>query len=403
MRILFADAIGQRQLDALSERGHQCTVERLSAEELPDHIPGHDVLVVRSTRVSAATIEASDRLGLIVRAGAGTDTIDRAAASAAGVYLCNVPGRNAIAVAELTLALLLAVDRQIADGVADLRAGLWDKSRYSKADGIHGKQMAIVGLGDIGLAVAERAAALGVRLLALRRPGRSTGVSARIQALGIHLVDDLDELLPPADIVSVHVPSSPETVGLVDADFLARMRDGAILLNTARGNVVDEVALLDVLDRRQFRAGLDVFANEPSHGQTAWVSPLAQHQRVVGSHHIGASTAQAQNAVADGVVEVIESFQSGSPINCLNLMERELADQTTLVIRHLDQVGVLAAILMAIRERGINVQQMQNHVFEGSKAAVATIGIARHLESGERDALLHAIADLDKVLGVGAA
>ena len=158
MRVLLADAIHPSTVGILTERGHECVFEpKLSSDELPGRMPGSQALVVRSTEVTAAAIEAADALELIVRAGAGTNTIDVEAASEVGIYVTNVPGRNAIAVAELTMGLLLAIDRRIPDNVADLRAGTWNKSTYGKADGLFGKVMGIVGLGDIGFAVAERA------------------------------------------------------------------------------------------------------------------------------------------------------------------------------------------------------------------------------------------------------
>src|SRR5918992_2009813 len=170
MRVLFADAIDPSTVEALEEQGHECTRRPdLSSDDLPGEIAGFEVLVVRSTKVTAAAIDAADALELIVRAGAGTNTIDVEAASQVGMYVTNVPGRNAIAVAELTMGLLLAIDRRIADNVADLRTGSWNKTAYSKADGLFGRRLGIVGLGDIGLAVAERAAAFGLEVRGLRK------------------------------------------------------------------------------------------------------------------------------------------------------------------------------------------------------------------------------------------
>ena len=159
---------------------------RLSADDLPERIAGFDGLVVRSTKVTAAVFEAADRLALVIRAGAGTNTIDTDAAARRGVFVCNVPGRNAAAVAELTMGLLLAVDRRIADNVADLREGQWDKQRYSKAEGLLGSTMGIIGLGSIGFAVAERAAAFGIGVQALAKPERSAQVVERAEELGHH-------------------------------------------------------------------------------------------------------------------------------------------------------------------------------------------------------------------------
>ncbi|MGI9602439.1 MAG: phosphoglycerate dehydrogenase [Acidimicrobiales bacterium] len=373
MHILFADDFEPEGVDLLTAAGHRCELRpTLDAAELPGAIAGFDVLVVRSTKVQAATLEAADSLELIVRAGAGTNTIDCAAASDLGVFVCNVPGRNAIAVAELTMGLLIAVDRHIADATADARDGQWDKSRYSKADGLHGKTMAVLGLGDIGLAVAERAKAFGMVVTALRKTDRSDQIEARIRSTGIRLVDTLDELVAEADIATVHVPGNPSTAGLVDEHFLKLLGDEGILLNTSRGDVVDEAALLAALDRG-LRAGLDVFADEP--GQAgAFDNTLARHPNVVSTHHIGASTTQAQLAIADGTVEVIERYAAGDVINCVNL-ETDRLGTCTLTIRHLDRVGVLAQVLGVLRANGHNVQQMGNQIFRGGNAAVATIRI----------------------------
>ncbi len=396
MRILFADAVDEGRVATLESAGHVCRLEpSLTAETLPEAIGDAEALVVRSTKVTAATIEAGTHLGIVVRAGAGTDNVDKDAASAAGVYVCNVPGRNAIAVAELTMGLLLAIDRHIADGVADLRAGQWDKGRYIEADGLAGKTMSIVGLGDIGLAVAERAKAFGLSLQALRKDGRSESVLARIRAIGIRLVDDEATLLAGADIVSIHVPKSESTTGLVNADFLAKLPDRAIVLNTSRGDVVDEPALIAALDQRGMRAGLDVYANEPSSSQAPFQSALAAHPSVVGSHHIGASTTQAQESVADGTIEVLVAFDAGRVINCVNLVS-EATGTACLSVRHLDRIGVLAKVLEVLSTEGHNVEQMQNQLFTGGVSAVATINI----EGLATDELLRKLDAIEEVIGV---
>jgi D-3-phosphoglycerate dehydrogenase len=314
VRVLFADASEPSTLTALESRGHECVLRPdLTADGLPGEVRGVDVLVVRSTRVTAQTITAADRLALVIRAGAGTNTIDCDAAAERGVFVANVPGRNSIAVAELVMGLLLAIDRRIADNVADLRAGRWDKKQYGKADGLYGSTMAIVGLGEIGLTVAERARAFGLDVRALAKDGRDPRRAARADDLGVTMVESLQELVDGADIVSLHVPAGPDTTGLVDRTFLSWMRPGAILLNTSRGDVVDEEALLEALDSRGLRAGLDVYADEPSSGTAQWTSRLAQHPQVVGTHHIGASTRQAQRAIAEGVVEIVDAFVEGLP------------------------------------------------------------------------------------------
>ena len=379
MRVLVADAMDPSTVDLLTARGHEITPEpKLSADDLPARIPGYEVLVVRSTKVTAATIEAADTLELIVRAGAGTNTIDVDAASEVGIYVTNVPGRNAIAVAELTMGLLLAIDRRIPDNVADLRAGRWNKATYAKAEGLFGRTMGIVGLGDIGFAVAERAAAFGLLVRAVRKD-RADEADERIRAIGIELVDTLEELVSTSDIVTIHVPASPDTAGMFDAELLGRMKEGAILLNTSRGDVVDGAALLEAIETRGLRVGLDVYPDEPASGTADWSSKLANHPNVVGTHHIGASTEQAQRAIADGVVEIIDAFVEGEIVNCVNLAPTRLGTNT-LHVRHLDRVGVLARIFDILRKRDLNVEQMENRIFRGRNAAVATIDVVGEVD-----------------------
>lgn len=398
MRVLFADAVAESTVTDLEARGHTCVVDAgLKAGDLPSSLDGFDALVVRSTKVGREVFENADRLALVIRAGAGTNTIDTGAAAARGVLVANLPGRNAVAVAELTMGLLLAVDRHIVDATVDLRAGRWDKKTYGAARGLFGSTMGILGLGSIGLEVAQRARAFGMDVLTLAKPDRSEHVRARAEDLHIGMVESLSELLPACDVVSLHLPSGPDTLGLVDRSFLGLMKPGSILLNTSRGDLVDEQALLDALDGQDLRAGLDVYADEPGSGSAEWTSRLAQHPRVVGTHHIGASTQQAQDAIAAGVVEVIDAFVQGETPNCVNLTPRRIGS-ATLTVRHLDRVGVLAHVLDRLSRERLNVENMQNRVFRGGDAAVATIDVAGPLP----DALLADLGALPDVFGVSA-
>ncbi len=396
MHLLFADRMAEQTVAELEARGHVCVMEPgLAADELPERVRGFDGLVVRSTKVRRAVFEAADRLVLVIRAGAGTNTIDTDAAASHGVFVCNVPGRNAPAVAELTMGLLLAIDRRIADNVSDLRSGHWDKHRYSKAEGLLGSTMGIIGLGSIGFAVAERAAAFGIQVQSLARPGRAPRVVTRAEELGITMVDSIEELVSSSDIVSLHVPSNADTKHLVDAGFLARMKKGAILLNTSRGDVVDERALLEALDAGRVRAGLDVFDDEPGSGKGSWDSRLASHPQVVATHHIGASTAQAQRAIAAGVTEIVDAFMSGEARHCVNLDPDRLGS-VTMTVRHLDRVGVLAQVLDRLSTAHLNVEHMVNRVFRGGEAAVAFIDV----EGQPSEDLLAAVREVPHVLGV---
>ena len=379
MKILFADALPEFHVDILRQRGDECVVEPdISAEDLPNALEGIDVLVVRSTKVTAEAIASSDQLSLVVRSGAGTNTIDCQAAADAGIYVCNVPGTNSVAVAELTLGLLLAIDRHIADCVVDLRNGQWNKKKYSEADGLLGKTLGIIGVGEIGLAVAERARSFGMSVIAVRNPNRRVDIESRIRSVGIRLVDDQETLLSESDVVSIHVPGGGSTEGLVDANFLNQMKDGSVLLNTSRGEVVDEKALLNALETKNMRAGLDVFCDEPKAGTSQFNSSLASHPRVVGSHHIGASTKQAQDATSNGTIEVIEGYRNGEVINCVNMATSRIGT-ASITVRHFDQVGVLAEVFRVLRNAKINVQTVKNNVFLGANSAVAVLDVSGEL------------------------
>ncbi len=396
MRILIADSLPTDHVDRLRDAGLE-VVDRpdLTADDLPGAVAGFDVLVVRSTRVMTETLDAGDRLGLVVRSGAGTNTIDVDGAAARGIHVCNVPGMNAVAVAELTMGLLCALDRDLPDNVAELRAGQWDKKRFSKAAGLKGRTLAIIGLGAIGLAVAQRATAFEMEVLAEAKPGRDAATLAAARDAGITFVEGRDELLGRADVVSLHVPLTDGTRGMVDAGFLAACRDGAWILNTSRGGVVDGDALLVALDERGMRAGLDVFPDEPSGKQCAWSSALSQHPNVYGTHHIGASTAQAQDATAGATVDLILDAARGEIRNCVNL-ESEPVGTCSLTVRHRDRVGVLSEVLGVLRGASVNIGQMENRVFAGSEAAVATIVCEQPVD----DEVAARIRDVEHVLGV---
>ncbi|HUG83595.1 MAG TPA: NAD(P)-dependent oxidoreductase [Euzebya sp.] len=398
MRILFADAFDSHYLPELAALGYETHVQSdLGPDDLPAAIGGHDALVVRSTRVTAEALEAADRLGLVIRAGAGVNTIDVEAAARRGIYVCNVPGRNAVAVAELAFGLLLALDRRIPDGVADLRAGRWRKRTYAKARGLHGQTVGVVGLGRIGLEFAQRAVAFGMHVVAVAKPDRAPDVSQRASELGLEFVPDLDTLARRCDILSFHVPAGPQTVGLIGNRLLELVKPGAWIINTSRADIVDDAALIAAMDTKDVRAGLDVFGEEPAAGEGEIDSPLARHPNVYGTHHIGASTAQAQSAIAAEVVRMLEAYAAGEVLHCVN-METQPLGVTTLVVRHRDEVGVLSDVLTVLRKADLNVEQMDNRIFAGAQAACATIQV-----SGEvPEDLRWQLAQIDHVLSVDA-
>jgi len=374
MHVLIADSLSSVCVEGLQAAG--CTIHMdpsLSGDTLAEALEAQspDVLVVRSTKVDAAAFAAAPGLMLVVRAGAGTNTIDVRTASSRGVYVSNCPGKNAVAVAELAWGLILAADREIPNTVRDLRAGQWNKKRYEGGYGLAGRTLGIVGLGQIGAEMVPRALAFGMDVVAW-----SHGMTeAQAKALRVRRVETIEELAAASDVVTVHVALVPATRGLIGADFFAQLRPGAIFVNTSRGEVVDEGALLTAVEERGLRCGLDVWCDEPAKSPAPFDRALARHERVFGTHHIGASTAQAQEAVADEVVRIVASFKrTGVVPNCVNLCETSVATHV-LIVRHRDEVGVLASVLDAIQAAGINVQEMENVIFEGSEAAVAKIRI----------------------------
>jgi D-3-phosphoglycerate dehydrogenase len=373
MKVLVADKFEQSGQDGLRAAGCEVAYQPdLKDDALTEAIRTEqpDVLVVRSTKVSEAALDAG-ALKLVVRAGAGYNTIDVAAASRRGIYVSNCPGKNAVAVAELALALILALDRRIADNVQQLREGLWNKKEFSKARGLMGRTLGLVGTGQIGQEVITRALSFGMQVVAWSR----SLTDERAAELGVERKASPLDVARAADIVSVHVALNPETRDLIGKEFFDAMRDGAYFINTARGEVVDQAALVAAMREKNLRAGLDVYANEPTSATGDFTDEIAREPNLYGTHHIGASTDQAQEAIATETVRIIQTFkETGRVPNVVNLARRTPATHT-LVVRHRDRPGVLAHVLDEIRAAEINVQEMENIIFEGAEAAVARINL----------------------------
>jgi D-3-phosphoglycerate dehydrogenase len=389
MKVLVADKFEKSGVEGLKAAGCEVLYEPdLKEDALAQAIASSqvDVLVVRGTRVTAPMLDAG-RLSLIVRAGAGYNTIDVAGASRRGIYVSNCPGKNAIAVAELAFGLLLSIDRRIPDNVAELRAGTWNKKEYSKAQGLYGRTLVLLGVGSIGQEMIRRAAGFGLQVViwsrrfdGLDRPltdleAREIGVESVLRSIPITLAPTPADAVSRGDIVSVHVALSPETKGLVNAALLAKMKPGAVVINTARGEVVDYSALAAAVKDRGLRVGLDVYANEPASATAPFTDPLLALPGVYGTHHIGASTDQAQEAIAAETVRIIRSYkETGHVPNVVNLARRTPATHM-LVVRHRDRPGVLAHVFNHLRQANLNVQETENIVFEGAEAAVARINL----------------------------
>ena len=379
MKTLIADKFSEAHIARLNQLGCDVTyLPTAKAEELAALVAPYKILVVRGKQVTADTLQAAEELALVLRAGAGVNTIDVKTASARGVFVSNCPGKNSVAVAELVFALLLAIDRRIPDNVAALRAHKWNKKEFSKADGVYGKTLGVIGTGRIGREVITRAHAFGLRIIAWSR----SLTPEKAQQLGVGRCDSLDDVFRQADIVTLHLALKPDTRKLVTAARLALLKPDAILINTARGEVVDQAALRAALQGGKLRAGLDVFDPEPAEAMADFNDPILDLPNFCGTHHIGASTEQAQEAIAEEAMRIIQTFvQTGVVLNCVNLAKRTPA-KWQLVVRHYDRVGVLAFVMDQIRRAGINIEEVENVIFEGAAAASCRIQLDADPGSG---------------------
>ena len=368
MRILIADKLSVNCASALAELGLDVVNQPdLTAEQIPDALEGVGAIVVRSTRVTAEALERGHDLSLVIRAGAGVNTIDLPMASRRGIYVANCPGKNTSAVAELTIGMLVAADRQIVNATCALRNGHWEKKRFSSARGLRGRTLGILGFGSIGIAVAERAKAMGMQVLAWSR-----SLSQESAPSSVEVAQTALEVAKKADAITLHLGLSEQTKHIVNQEFLATVKPGAILVNAGRGELIDSEALLAAIGEKQLRVGLDVFENEPAGGKADF-SDLDLVQQVTATPHIGASTAEAAEAVASEVVRIVSVFlKTGRPPVAVNLCDHGEA-KCNLVVRHLNRVGVLAGLLDGLRKEEINVEEMDNVIFAGGEAACCTL------------------------------
>ena len=373
MKILVADKFEKSGLDGLKAIGAEVLYEpELKDETLAARLTEceADLLVVRSTKVTESMISGS-RLSVIIRAGAGYNTIDVAAASQRGILVTNCPGKNSQAVAELAFGLIIACDRHIPDNVGELRAGRWNKKKFSVAKGLYGRTLGLIGMGKISQEMIPRARAFGMNVIAYSR-WMTPDIAA---ALGIGRASTPEDLARMSDIVSVHVSLTPDTKGLIGAAFIKEMKPGAIFVNTSRSEVVDQAALLDGVESKGIIAGLDVFEGEPTSAEGSYDGILTSKENVYCTHHIGASTDQAQEAIAAETVRIVREYKlTGTVPNVVNISKAELATHL-IVVRHLDKVGVLAHILGVLKDEGASVQEMENIVLGGAKAAIAQITV----------------------------
>ena len=304
-KVLVAERLADAGLAVLRDKGYEVDVKlKMPPEELIATIPAYDALIVRSaTKVTREVIEAGKNLRIIGRAGVGVDNVDVEAATERGVIVCNAPTSNIVSAAEHTMALMLACARNVAQANASMHEGLWERTKFTGVE-LYEKTLAIFGLGRIGGLVAERARAFGMRLV-----GYDPYCSPeRAEQLGVTLYDDVDALVPLADFITVHLPKTKETIGMFGPDQYARMKDGVILVNAARGGIFDEKSLADFLAAGKIGAvGIDVHESEPCTD-----SPLREFDNAILTPHIAASTQEAQLRAGVQTAEYVAAGLAGS-------------------------------------------------------------------------------------------
>jgi len=313
MKVLVADELSAEGLETLRKAPEMSVDVRtgLKPGDLKAIIGEYDALAVRSaTKVTAEVLENPGRLKVIGRAGVGVDNIDVDAATRKGVTVMNTPGGNSVAVAELTMAMMLALHRQLVPAVTATRSGKWEKKRFAKGHELFRKTVGLVGFGNIGQLVAQRCMAFGTTVIAYDpHPAEAS------RRLGVQIVP-MDELFRRADIVSLHLPLMDNTRNLVGKALLGSMRKGSYLVNCARGGIVDEAALAEALkDGTLAGAAMDVFATEPAPAD----HPLLALENFLCTPHLGASTEEGQMACANQLAEqLVEYARTGLVRNALN-------------------------------------------------------------------------------------
>lgn len=366
IKVLIADKFPDKYINELNSLDLEVLYQpKFGEKDLPEAAKDVDILVVRSTIVNEETINNSEKLNLIIRAGSGVNNIHIAAANKKGIYVANCPGMNAVAVAELAIGLMISLDRFIPDNIGDFNKGTWNKDKYSKGKGLKGKTLGLIGVGNIGKEVAKRALAFEMNVY-----GKDI---TRIEGVQIKDFSEMDQLLPLCDVVSIHLPATPQTKGLFNKQLFSYMKDGAYLVNTSRQDIIVEDDLLEAIKEKNIRYACDVFKGEPEGKSGEVSSKLQNNPNIYVTHHIGASTQQAQDAVAEETIRIIKHFVHSGVIEHWVNRAKVTDAHYQLVVKHYDKPGVLASILDVIRQGNINVEEIENIIFEGGIAACCTM------------------------------
>jgi D-3-phosphoglycerate dehydrogenase len=375
-RVLVTEKIAQSGLDQLARAGHEVDVqEGLGPDALLGAVPGAQALIIRSaTQVTAEVLAAGSSLVVVGRAGIGLDNVDVAAATARGVMVVNAPQSNILSAAEQAMALLLAQARNIPQAHAALVAGKWERSKWEGVE-LHAKTLGVVGLGRVGALVAQRALAFGMRLVAY-----DPFVSAeRARHMGVELCS-LEELVAQADFVTVHLPKTPDTVGLVGRDLLAKAKPGIRIINTARGGIVDEEALADAIRSGVVQgAGLDVFATEPT-----TESPLFELESVVVAPHLGASTVEAQDKAGVTIAEQVALALAGDFVPyAVNVAATDVSETVRPFMPLAEQLGRFFACLHDGLADQLEIQYLGD--LAGAGTGILTLSVLKGLFAGSTE------------------
>lgn len=366
LKVLVADKFPDKYIQQMKDLDLEVIYSpKLGKKDLPEAAKDADILVVRSTIVNEETINNSKKLNLIIRAGSGVNNINIPAANKKGIYVTNCPGMNAVAVAELAMGLMISLDRLIPDNVSDFNKSVWNKDKFSKGKGLKGKTLGLIGVGNIGKEVAKRALAFEMNVY-----GKDI---TRIEGVQIKDFSEMDQLLPLCDIVTIHLPATPQTKGLFNKQMFSYMKDGAYLINTSRQDIVVEDDLLEAIKEKNIRYACDVFKGEPEAKSGEVSSKLQNNPNVYVTHHIGASTEQAQDAVAEETVKIIKKFICSGVIDHWVNRAKISDAHFQLVVKHYDKPGVLASVLDVIRSGDINIEEIENIIFEGGIVACCTM------------------------------
>jgi len=389
IKVLVADKFPDKYIQQMKDLDLEVIYNaKLGEKDLPEAAKEVDILVVRSTIVNEETINKSEKLNLIIRAGSGVNNINISAANKKGIYVTNCPGMNAVAVAELAIGLMISIDRSIPDNVSDFNKGVWNKDKYSKGKGLKGKTLGLIGVGNIGKEVAKRALAFEMNVY-----GKDI---SRIEGVPIKDFSEMDQLVPLCDVISIHLPATPQTKGLFNKQMFQYMKDGAYLINTSRHEIVVEDDLLEAIKTKNIRYACDVFKGEPEGKAGEVSSKLQNNPNIYVTHHIGASTEQAQDAVAEETINIIKHYVHSGVIDHWVNRAKEIDAHFQLVVKHYDKPGVLAGVLDVIRNGNINIEEIENIIFEGGVAACCTM----KLQSAVSAEMLKKIKDNTEVISV---